>query len=210
MPKETFGARCVKFLLFVSLGAPTGAWADTQTKLRIEVQSTDSDDAEVEPSRRNEVKEVPVEDLRPGCDNAYARKFFYHCRKRHDDSQATFMLLSLGWRGVLSERGNFSELLNFEAGVRHTFPRAVDIVFGAGSLFTEGGKANLDVHGRVFLLNADAGPYVGGGYVFSGKKQGFATLGLFGGSGLFFEFNFREGANKPVAALPLFGIRFVF
>jgi hypothetical protein len=130
----------------------------------------------------------------------------WFCRPR----KSVRLLLGLQHRGVLSETGSFSDKLGFEAGVR-LFSR-LDLALGVGQVFKEGSEISLDAHGRLFLLDlpGTGGPYVGGGWRFRDTSRGFATFGFFGGSGLFFEIQFRGSPRQPVAVVPALGLRAAF
>ena len=113
-------------------------------------------------------------------------------------------------RGVLSEEGTFAEKLGFEGGLR--FMRRFDLGVGFGQLFKEGSNSQADLRARVFLFKfpQTGGPYIGGGVLLKSRKVNYATLGFFGGSGLFFELQFRESHRQPVAVVPAWGLRILF
>jgi hypothetical protein len=68
------------------------------------------------------------------------------------------------------------------------------------------------VRGRLFLLNLPrtGGPYLGAGSLLRERKTAYFTVGLFGGSGLFFEVQFRPSSRRPIAAIPSWGLRMTF
>jgi hypothetical protein len=113
-------------------------------------------------------------------------------------------------RGVVSENGKFVEKLGFEGGLR--FSRRFDLGLGFGQMFKEGADIQTDLRGRFFLMKfpQTGGPYLGGGLLLKTRQVGYVTLGFFGGSGLFFELQFRKSHRQPVAVIPSWGFRLLF
>jgi|GEM_PF-6983830 len=117
------------------------------------------------------------------------------------------VVVGLSHRGVRAETGRFADKLGVEVAAR-LYSR-FDLGVGAGQLFKKNATVDVDAFGRIFLFDLPnpGGPYVGGGAVLNHRRRGYLTLGFFGGSGLFFELQFRAGDERPVAVIPAFGLR---
>ena len=183
--------------LAVPLAARADASAPASTAQDGDPSRTGDNDWDCEPGARSVSRDEAVGDRR-------LEKWF--CPPR----RPARLVVGLSHRGVLSETGSFSDKLGFEAGVR-LFSR-FDLALGVGQMFKDGETIALDGHGRLFLFNlpGTGGPYVGGGYLFNAPRRGYFTLGFFGGSGLFFELQFRGSQKQPVAVIPAFGLRAAF
>jgi hypothetical protein len=123
-------------------------------------------------------------------------------------------LVGMGFRGTRSEAHRFDESLGFELGLGLPFAHGLDVVAGVGGLTQKGAGLRPEFLARAFLFSDLSGPYLGLGWSPGDLKNqddqasGFATLGVFGGSGLYLEFDFRTSNQRPIATIVEFGIRF--
>jgi hypothetical protein len=119
----------------------------------------------------------------------------------------------LGFRGTRSEANGFDETLGIELGLGMPVWKGIDTGLGIGGLLKEGSGLNFEATSRFFLWRSFGGPYIGFGWRTgdlednSSKPLPSFTLGLFGGSGAYVEFDFRESPRRPLAAILEFGFR---
>lgn len=133
--------------------------------------------------------------------------------------QASSVFAGLGFRGSRSETAHFDESLGAEFGMGLPWGRGFDLSLGVGKFLEQGSKlTNLRYEGlvRSFLFFDGGGPYLGLGWALEGAhfksantpRSGlFATLGLFGGDGLYCEFDFRGSDARLLAAIFEVGFR---
>ena len=133
---------------------------------------------------------------------------------QHNQLPSWSLVGGLGFRGTRSESRRFEDSLGLEAGLGMPLAHGVDFVLGAGEILKPGSGVNFEVVARAFLWSTNSGPYVGAGWRTGGLRASegteslaFATLGLFGGEGLYVEFDFRASRSRPLAAILEWGIR---
>lgn len=122
-------------------------------------------------------------------------------------------VLGLGFRGTRSETLPFEQALGAEIGLGLPILCGADIAMGLGGLIAKGQGIHLEWVSRFFLFETNGGPYLGGGWR-SGDLEtqkpaptAFASLGLFGGKGLYVEFDLRPSQARPLAAIVEVGFR---
>lgn len=122
-------------------------------------------------------------------------------------------VLGLGFRGTRSETLPFEQALGAEIGLGLPILYGADISMGLGGLIAKGQGIHLECVSRFFLFETNGGPYLGGGWR-SGDLEtqkpaptAFASLGLFGGKGLYVEFDLRPSQARPLAAIVEVGFR---
>lgn len=122
---------------------------------------------------------------------------------------------ALGSRGTLSESRFFEESLNLELGLGLPFWNGVDFSLASGRFLMPGNTVRFEAGFRSFLFFDQGGPYLGASWGTTRESAEswkldaapIVTLGLFGGNGLYAEFDFRGSSFRPVAMIFEFGIR---
>jgi hypothetical protein len=139
-------------------------------------------------------------------------------RQRDAKNQTGSVFAGLGFRGSRAETAHFDESLGAELGVGLPWGRGIDFALGVGKFLEHGSKpSNLtyEALARTFLLMDGGGPYLGLGWAMQGRQFNaskaspglFGTIGLFGGDGLYCEFDFRGSNQRLLAAIFEIGFR---
>ncbi len=141
-------------------------------------------------------------------------------RQREGKSQTRSVFAGLGFRGSRAETAHFDESLGAELGVGFPWGRGIDFALGVGKFLERGSNASslrYEALARSFLVIDGGGPYLGLGWAmeweqFTAAKTSpslglFGTIGLFGGDGLYCEFDFRGSNERLLAAIFEIGFR---
>ncbi len=139
-------------------------------------------------------------------------------RQRDAKKQTASVFAGLGFRGSRAETAHFDESLGAELGFGLPWGRGIDFALGVGKFLERGSNlSNLtyEALARSFLLIDGGGPYLGLGWAMQGKQFHaseaspglFGTIGLFGGDGLYCEFDFRGSNQRLLAAIFEIGFR---
>jgi hypothetical protein len=141
-------------------------------------------------------------------------------RQRDGKNQTRSVFAGLGFRGARAETAHFDESLGAELGVGFPWGRGIDFSLGVGKFLERGSRASslrYEALTRSFFVVDGGGPYLGLGWAMEGEQFTasktspslglFGTIGLFGGDGLYCEFDFRGSNERLLAAIFEIGFR---